>query len=230
MSRQNLHEQKWHKFLKRCWPLQYIPFIDFVFAAGSLATGNMREDSDFDVIVGAREERIFTVRFFCFLIFKPLGWWAKHPANNRQPTTDNFKDKLCFSHFVSPRSYRLSPPYNEYWKKLYLSVIPILGNTTLIQRFYRANEDWIGEARLYQENPRHKYKKDGRIKKMLEWLLEETLGDWLEKILKKIQIKKIEIAANRASVYKPRIIISDEELEFHPDTKRIQEYLKRTLE
>ena len=41
---------------------QYVPF-DFVFAAGSMAMGTVRQDSDFDVLVGVRHGRIFTARF-----------------------------------------------------------------------------------------------------------------------------------------------------------------------
>jgi hypothetical protein len=225
----NIYEEKWQKFLSRTWPFQYIPFIDFVFAAGSLATGNMREESDFDVVVGVRKGRIFTVRFLCFLIFKPLGWWATHP--------DNAKDKICFNHFVTPNAYRLSPPHNEYWKKLYLSLVPIYGDPHIIQKFYRANAGWLGEARLYQEDYKHKYKKSGKIKKILEWVLSDRLasnirsgtrlGDRLEQVLRKVQIRRIEKSLKSQPGYKPRIIYSDDELEFHPDTKRIGDFLQK---
>lgn len=213
-----LYEQKWQKFLSRTWLFRFIPFIDFVFVAGSLATGNVREESDFDVIVGARQGRIFTVRFLCFLFFRPLGWWAKHPGKA--------KDKICFNHFVTPNAYRLSPPHNEYWKKLYLSLIPILGNKIVIQRFYRANEDWIGHTRLYEDDNRHVYAKPGKIKKVLERLLSGKFGDRLEKIFRKIQLEKMKTSSNQGSIHKPRIIMSDDELEFHPHTKRIEDFFE----
>ena len=69
-----IYIQKWQKFLGRIWPFKFIPFVDFVLAAGSLATGNLREESDFDVIVGVRQGRIFTARAFCFLAFGMFGW------------------------------------------------------------------------------------------------------------------------------------------------------------
>lgn len=216
----DLSQRKWRKFLKRTWLFQYIPFIDFVFAAGSLATGGIREESDFDVLIGVKPGRIFTARAFCFLLFKPLGLWAKHGKNSPKL----YKDKLCFNHFVTPNAYRLSPPYNEYWKKLYLSLAPIYGDPAVIQRFYRANEDWIGKTRLYQEDNRHIYKKSGWAKTFLQWLLSGRIGNWLENILKKIQVRKIEQSKKYQETYKPRITVSDIELEFHPDTKRIEDY------
>jgi len=214
----NIYEQKWQKFLRRIWPFNPIPFVDFVFAAGSLATGNVHKDSDFDVIIGVRQGRIFTARFLCFLVFRSLGWWAKHP--------DNSKDKLCFNHFVTPNAYRLSPPHNKYWKGLYNSLVPVYGDPRLIQKFYRANKNWMKKTRLYQEDEGHIYRESGKTKKSLEHFLSGKIGDWFEKIFKKIQFEKIKVAANQGSEYEPRIIISDDELEFHPDTRRTYLLLK----
>ncbi|MBI4991963.1 MAG: hypothetical protein HZB99_01985 [Candidatus Harrisonbacteria bacterium] len=219
MSSNNIYKLKWQKFLRCVWPFRFIPFVDFVFAAGSLATGNMHEESDFDVIVGVRQGRIFTARLICFLIFRSLGWWAKHP--------DDSKDKLCFNHFVTPNSYRLSPPHNKYWKNLYNSLVPVYGDPRLIQKFYRANKNWMKKIRLYQEDNRHVYIKASKTKKLLEQLLSGRTGDWFEKLFKKIQFEKIKIMANQSIEYKPRIIISDNELEFHPDTRRIELLLKQ---
>ncbi len=221
MSIDTLEDKKWRKFLRRAWLFKFIPFVDFVLAAGSLATGNMREDSDFDVIVGVRQGRIFTVRMFCFIGFGMFGLWARHP--------DKSKDRLCFNHFVTPRAYRLSPPHNAYWQNLYANLVPVYGKPALIQRFFRANKDWMKESRLYQSDARHLYKKflagqANWIKRTREWLLGGKIGNWLEKILKNIQLRKMQAQQESARGYKPRIIVSDDELEFHPDTKRIEEY------
>src|SRR3989338_11530370 len=132
----NLYNQKLQKFLGKVWPFKLIPFVDFVLAAVSLATGNINEDSDFDVIVGVRQGRIFTVRFFCWLVFGIFGWWAKHPNKS--------KDRLCFNHFVTPAAYRLSPPHNEYWRNLYQKLVPVYGEPAIIQKFFDANKDWAG--------------------------------------------------------------------------------------
>ncbi len=224
-----LYQQKWQKFLGRIWPFRFIPFVDFVLAAGSLATGNVNENSDFDVIVGVRQGRIFTARFFCWLAFGMFGWRAKHP-NSSQSSSLQYtvllkwrhpsRDKVCFNHFVTSATYRLSPPYNEYWQNLYKNLAPVYGSPEAIQKFYDANSDWMGSKRIYQDNLRHKYKKSGIIKRFREYLLGGDFGDWLENKLKPIQIKRIKQGLNSQAVYKPRIIYNDNELEFHPDTKR----------
>lgn len=274
---QGLYQKKWQKFLRRGRLFNFIPFVDFVLAAGSLATGDVREDSDFDVIVGVRQGRIFTARAFCIAVFGLLGWRRKkisgHPmslgrpaglAQNYRnirisdvPKIEKNKDKFCFSHFVAPKAYRFSPPYNEYWKMLYQKLVPVYGRREAIQKFFDANADWIEgstsqilkpirkeevEPRKVKENPsilRGRtspslfYKSEGRINlniwevRPLEFLLSGRFGDWLEKKLKAIQVRRIERSLKITELYKPRVIYNDNELEFHPDTKRIEEYCKK---
>lgn len=214
----NLYEKKWRKFLKRIWIFQFIPFVDFVLAAGSLATGGIREKSDFDVIVGVKHGRIFTARFICFIVFKALGLWAKHPGNS--------KDKFCFNHFVTPDGYQLKSPYNPYWQNLYAKLIPVYGDPILIQRFYRANQSWMREPKLYEKSERHLFTEKNILAKLKEEVLSGSFGDWLESELKKIQVRKISEGRNPEKEYKPRIIVSDSELEFHPDTRRTEDYVE----
>jgi len=216
----NLYDQKWQKFLKRIWPFNFIPFVDFVFAAGSLATGKMREDSDFDVIVGARQGRIFTARAFCILLFGFLGW-RRHKLDHQKSASD----KICFNHFVTPKAYRLSPPHNEYWQNLYLLLVPVYGDPALIQKFWDANQDWMGQRKMYKWDKRHMYKSKVLKTVILEKLLSGKIGDWLEKKLKAIQVKRIENSLKLVEIYKPRIVYNDDELEFHPHTKRTEERL-----
>lgn len=215
----NLFKIKWSKFLGRVWPFKFIPFIDLVFAAGSLATGNINENSDFDVIVGVRRGRIFTARFLCILFFELIGW-----RRGKNDKAESASDKICLSHFVTPDSFRLSPPHNNYWKILYSSLVPVYGSPELIQKFWDANQDWIGKRIIYQNNERHLYKKKGLIKKFKEFLLSGKIGDLIEKKLRKIQIERIGKSLKTEIGYKPRLIFTDNELEFHPDTLRTEKY------
>ncbi|MDZ4231209.1 MAG: hypothetical protein U1C52_00240, partial [Patescibacteria group bacterium] len=60
----DLYDRKWSKFLRKVKLFRFVPFVEFVLASGSLATGKVHEGSDFDVMVGVRPGRIFTARFF----------------------------------------------------------------------------------------------------------------------------------------------------------------------
>ena len=229
-QQQVLHDKKWIKFLRRTWIFRLIPFVDFALAAGSMATGNVHPDSDFDVIVGAKYGRIFTVRFFCTLAFGFFGWRRKRMHGSsvnelmgygQRPRVDA-ADKVCLNHFVTDKSYRLSPPHNAYWRNLYQNLVPIFGDHKKIDWFFSANADWVGEHN-YTDDLRHR-RICSWVKKLREYLLGGRFGDWLEKILRNFQIKRIERTLKKDSGYKPRIIYSDEELEFHPDTRRTEVY------
>lgn len=218
----NYIELKWNKLLRRVVIFSYIPFVDIVFVAGSMAMGSANEDSDFDLIVAAKTGRIFTARAFCILIFSLFGWRRKKGVEGKDA-----KNKFCFSHFVTPERYSLSGPHNEYWRRLYNSLVTIYGDKDLIQKFYDANAGWMNTGRMYQSDKRHAYKEKGSVSIFFEKLLSGKFGDFLESQLKNIQIKKIEKSLKTEKLYKPRIIFNDSELEFHPHTKRIEEFCSR---
>ncbi len=203
-----LRVKKWRKFLKRVRIFRFVPFIDFVFAAGSLATGKLHEKSDFDVIVGVREGRIFTVRFFSFLFFELVGW-----RRRRADTKETATDKICLNHFVAPKGYRLNPPYNDYWTEMYRNLIPVIGDETKIKSFLEAN-DWLQPPVTYKRDERYLGGKS-TIARMGEVLLGGRTGDRLEKIVKKYQVGRIEAGLPESLKDTPRLIYNDYELEFH---------------
>lgn len=215
-------EKKWKKLLHRAKLFSYIPFVEVVFVAGSMAMGNAKEDSDFDLIVGVKTGRIFTARAFCILIFGLFGWRRKKGVEGKDA-----RNKFCFSHFVTPERYSLSGPHNEYWQKLYASLVPVYGDKDMIQKFYNANADWMNIDKMYQSDTRHVYKEKGFVSIFFGKLFSGKFGDFLESWLKNIQIRKIEKSLKTEKLYKPRIVFNDSELEFHPHTKRIEEFCSR---
>lgn len=221
---EELLKEKWDKFHKRVKVFNSIPFVDFVLAAGSMAMGTAKETSDFDVIIGVKKGRIFTLRFFSVLFLGIRGW--RTTASENMEDKSKSADKICLNHFVTPESYKLSPPYNNYWKALYESLIPMLGDKEAIKEFFTAN-DWVD-----QEKTKNKHENVLLIKKtlmgnFLSFILSGKFGDIVERLLKNIQVKKIERNLNNGYTHKPRIIYSDSELEFHPNTERIEAYLDR---
>lgn len=215
-----LLEQKWRKLLKRIWLFRFIPFVDFVFVSGSLATGNVSENSDFDVIVGARQGRIFTVRGLLWFLFGVLRWRRGGLTHKSEA-----KDKICLNHFVTSKSYKLKPPYNAYWQGLYRSLVPVFGEAEKINEFFRAN-DWLKPKREYiVRDPRHSSKGKLGIIKFFESGLFDWFWKFFENLQRSIQLKLIKSSVKTSLGYKPRIVYNDNELEFHPDTKRIEAML-----
>ncbi len=213
-----LASKKWEKLIKMIKGFQHIPFVDFVFVAGSMATGDIHPDSDFDVIIGARQNRIFTVRQLTAGFFSLTGGRRSGRDSKKEA-----KDKLCFNHFVSPGGYKLDPPYNEYWVYLYQNLVPVYGKKKHIQEFLDVN-DWAGEINLDYEQLIDK--NDSFWKRFLEKLLSNKFGDLVENIFKKYQLRRINKGLKESKGYKPQIVIDDNELRFHMDTKRIEKWLE----
>ena len=209
-----LFDKKWLRFLELARFFGYLPFIDFVFGAGSMALGNVHQDSDFDVIVGAKSGRIFTTRFFCVLMFGLLGR-RRQKLSHKEAASDN----ICFNHFVAPESYCLRPPHNIYWQELYRNLVPIYGREEKIGEFFKAN-GWIGE-RNYSDDLRHKFHKPGFAGLFLEKILGGGFGDFIERFLKYVQVQRIKKSLKDSMGFEPRLVFNDKELEFHPDTLRI---------
>ncbi|TSC89150.1 MAG: hypothetical protein G01um10143_531 [Parcubacteria group bacterium Gr01-1014_3] len=219
-SGQVLYDKKWEKFLRRSWLFGFTPFCDFALAAGSMAVGNVGIDSDFDVIVGARSGRIFTARFFAVIFFGLFGWRRKKLSHR-----ESAADKICLNHFVTEQSFKLSPPYDAYWQNLYSHLVPIFGPVGKINQFFKANAAWLATGRIYEDDLRHLYRKNSLIKSLLEFLMSGKSGNWLEALLKRLQVKRIEKSLESGVPgYQPRIIYNDTELEFHPDTRRAAEF------
>ena len=220
-QQQVLHDEKWVKLLRRTWLLRWIPFVDFALAAGSMAIGNVKPQSDFDVIIGAKYGRIFTARFFAVLAFGLFGWRRKKLSHK-----EDAADKICLNHFVTEKAYRLSGPHDAYWQKLYQSLVPIFGRIEVVNKFFQANQDWMGVPWIFVDDLRHDRAAATWPRAMLEKILSGWLGDRLESVLRRFQMRRIERGLrNDPPGYKPRIIYGDDELEFHPDTRRTELYI-----
>jgi len=219
---QVLYDEKWKKFLRRTWLFRYLPFVDVAFAAGSMVTGNVNENSDFDVIVGVREGRIFSARFFSVIAFGLFGW-RRSKIDHREAA----KDKVCLNHFVTPSAFRLSAPYEPYWHHLYRMLVPLFGDMETVRSFWISNEAWMEKKVMYEDDLRHRHRKSSTWKILIEKILGGSVGDSLERILRNWQIRRIEEGLRRSGeLHKPRIRFDDHELEFHPDTRRIQLFQK----
>lgn len=211
-----LHDTKWKVFLKRRERFRFIPFVDFAFAAGSMALGNVHKSSDFDVIVGCRYGRIFTARFFAALAFGLFNQRRKKLSHHEEAN-----NKICLNHFITEKSLRLAPPHNLYWQELYKNLVPLYGDAEKVKAFWAAN-DWLGKERIYIGDRRHGQSRSF-VKIAAEKILSGVFGDLVESFLRSIQLRRIENnLKNEPLGFEPRLRYDDSELEFHPDTERIR--------
>lgn len=213
-ERNEIAKKKWEKALKAVRWLRLVPYIRLVFASGSLAFNNTDKESDLDVLIVVKHGRIWTSRFLTVLILSLLGI-------RRTRYEKVAPDKICLNHFITDKSLYI-PRKSIYTAQLYARLVPILvENEKLIDDFTKVNS-WVGEyiQNFKIQNPNDKSSKNF-IKKVVESMLDTKLGDWLEKILKKYQLRRIE---SFHLTHKPggRVKADDESLEFHPDSPELR--------
>lgn len=225
-EKNEIARNKWKKALKAVSWLRIIPYIRLVFGSGSLALSNTGEESDLDVLIVAKHGRIWTSRLLIVLLLSLLGV--------RRTRYDKIaSDKVCLNHFITDRSLYI-PRKSIYTAQLYARLVPILaGNKKLLDDFCEANK-WVGEwvrgwpetIKLKNQNSKvktiiQKSKVLSFFKKFGEKVLDTKLGDWLEKILRKYQLRRIN---SFHLTHKPggRVKADDESLEFHPDSPELK--------
>jgi predicted nucleotidyltransferase len=213
MDQKLLLDLKWKKLKKLAKYFAFVPFLDFVVVTGSMAVGNVKENSDFDLLVSVKEGRMFTARYCINLIFSLLG---KRRPDDLEETKS---DKLCLNHFVTETTWIIKP-INAYSTIIYRNWVPLWGNEEKIEKFLTLNSKYDPNAKIHLEDLRFGGGKKNAAARSLERLLDGTIGDFVEKNVAGA------IAKRRLSRYlakkegNGRFILNEQELEFHSNPKK----------
>ncbi len=193
---------RFRKAKKYLWFLRFIPYLRAVALSGSQALLNSNELSDIDLFVITKKNRIWLSRLLLSFYFQLLGQrrYGKHVAN-----------RFCLNHYLS-EGLEISQDQNLYTAVEYASLIPVLGAEEL-QGFWARNP-WLGKflaEPTLELRPRFFNFQFGRLQRPLEIILDFTLAlllNWLSGIYQKRRIKMQE-----------HILVSDDELSFHPGSR-----------
>ena len=127
-------------------------------------------------------------------------------------------DKLCFNHYVTDDNLELTH-HSLYIAQSLTNMKPVIVSNGVVENFTTSNR-W---ANFYCYNFKQTGKyRDVRPSKIMialakigEYGLNNFFGDFLEKLLKSFQQRRIK---NNPATYESggRIIFNDKELEFHP--------------
>jgi len=189
------------KRVKKYLPfVRHLPFIASVSLGGSEAISNSKKGSDIDLLIITKSNRMWLGRLAITLYTQVLGM-RRHG--------DLVADRFCLNHYISAPKL-LDSDHNLYTTIEYISQIPIYGGEVFYE-FLKNNLPWFKE---YLHQPLFELKQTppaSPTKKFLEKLLANPAGDWLEKIAGKYQLGRIRI--------QEYIIVEQDELSFHPDSK-----------
>src|SRR3989344_8705468 len=187
IEKEKLANRKWKKFTAIVKYLQFAPYLRAVFASGSLASNNLEMKSDFDVFIVIRSGRLYTGRLFLWLISSVLGV--------RRGRFDVIApDKLCFNHYITDDNLELTHR-SLYIAQSLANMKPVIIAGGILEKFAASNR-WANSY-CYNFRPATIYRNVRTNKVLLalagteEVVLNNFLGDLLEKILKAFQQKRI---------------------------------------
>ncbi len=203
--------------------LQMVPFVGCLILNGSLASGAAKESSDIDLLIIAKDGRIFTVRFLVNLIAVLLGQKRSSDESN------DHAGKFCFNYFMTTSYLKIPAGRGEkmdrYCAENYSKSVLVWGSKKVFRKFFKQNEKLFLTQKAKGKSQNYDLKLKARFPipaspflfpgRLQEAILGGRLGDQVEQVLKRIQIKKIE-GDPRTRKYPNLIVYNDQELRFHP--------------
>ncbi len=200
-------EKLWKRILKHLFIFRFTPFLKFTAVGNTLAMGFPEKNSDIDLLVVAKKNRLFTARFF-------LTFFTEIFRMRR--SRKKVRGRFCLSFFLTENSLNLEKIkiseddlYLAFW---IATLTPIFGDAS---EFFAAN-NWV---KKYFPNLKLKtMQKKFRKKNFLEKVLNKKLGNFLEKILRNWQLNRAQ--KKQQNLVKNAVVISETMLKFHETDKR----------
>jgi hypothetical protein len=213
---------KLKKIKKRLKWINFLPFIRGVFITGTLSFQNSSKESDWDVLVITKKNRIWLGRLILIVFLSLTG----------QKRTDlKIKDKFCLNHFLTEKNL-ISENRNEYTGCEYTFIFPIL-NERLFNNFIRLNWNWTRRFCPNFQLPKVHYsffsvQKEGsfKVRNLFEISLEAFgIDGYLNRVCKNKMIARIKRKSKNFESG-AIIIYNDGELAFWPEFKNLNKILK----
>lgn len=205
--------------------LMFIPFVRCIILNGSLSMGTFKKSSDIDILIIAKDKRIFTCRFLVVGILALFG--LKRSSDESKPHAGKF----CVNYFLTESFLTIPTGRGEkidrYCAINYSASVFVAGDRKLFDRFMQRNEELfcLSASSLPEKSKdivdRLKVKYCSNIsiiQNIFEWFLIGSFGNSIEKKLKDIQIRKIELNP-QVKKYPDLIAYNDKELRFHPPSE-----------
>ncbi len=206
----DLMEKRWHKAEKISWMLQVIPFVRFIAVNGSLAYGMSRESSDIDMFIIAKRNRIWLSRLFLTMFLRMIKQY--HYIG-----TDKRPGKICPNRFVSD-NYLLISPQDAYHAQDYTQMVPLFDEDNYYEKFIAKNK-WMEKFGFFKPHRALTLVKSRSltvIRKINEFILSGSLGDWIEEAARNSQLKKFKKTYPNINKDEPALIANDNEISIHP--------------
>ncbi len=164
--------------------LQHLPYLKGILLTGTLALKRAEENSDWDVLVIIKKNRIWLGRLV-------LTFWLHFIGKRRHH--QKTKNRFCLNQFAVEDRLAFQER-NEFSANEILNGRWLIAGVDLKNRFLKSNIDWLKKYK-----PNYKLRRIGNaqrreslIGKFSEYFLEKfCFGEKLNQVFKKVMIKKI---------------------------------------
>lgn len=222
LERYNLADKKFKIALRAIWLLKFFPFIKMVAVCNNLAYQNARAESDIDFFIITAKNRLYFTRFWATLFLSLLGLRGKKITN-----------RICLSFFTTEENMDFSKlpiaaedVYLTFWMA---TLWPTYAREDFYEKFLDKNlwlKKYLPNFAPIKIGYRYRVD-DGAFNKFIyqarEFIYGGFLGNQLEKLFKKIQLKKMsQNKKDMAVVGDSKVIISDTMVKLHENDRRLQ--------
>lgn len=217
-KRTKISQIKWKKLQKAVKILALTPFLKLVAATGSLTAYNAKQESDLDLLIIAKDNRLWFTRIFLTTL---AGLTGKRRHGKKT------KDRICLNCYLTQSHLeikRQTKPHDFHSAQEYSRLIPVLEIEKSIYEKFTASNKWLAEfCYAYpwtQKNTCKKIKPNyflNRLRIAVEFLFQGKTGDKLEKKLGELQKKRM--GKKRESSPSDQIYVSRDYLMLHPGSK-----------
>ena len=194
-----VREKKIKKFA--LW-LKFIPFVRGVALGGSQAMGMPKETSDMDLFIITDGNFLWLARTLVTAFFHIFGI-RRHGSL--------VANRFCLNHYIS--SPREVLEYKNLYKAAEYAKLRPLVYESIIRRFQYNNLGWISQLFPNASIKKISPEKQSWQQRFFEQLFDNFLGKWVEQKLKAAQLPRIRQAEKF-------IVVRDDELSFHPQSKQ----------
>lgn len=219
LSRQPHNIQNWKKSQKLFSHLSQVPYFRAAALCNMFALNNQKQTSDIDVFIITSKKRIWSTRAIITFLTWLRGEWrhGKKIAN-----------RFCLSFYITEDNLNLSfmrrEPYDIYLI-YWIATLAFVKDDGEQERFFEANA-WVKDY-LPNFEPRkeiHYHESHApfytKVAKFEERIWNSSLGNFREKIIRNLQLKKMGARKELETVKTRDVKIHDTILKFHENDRR----------
>jgi hypothetical protein len=224
LERYQIAEKKFKIALRTVWYLRWLAFVKMIAICNTFGYNNTMAESDIDFFIIVKKGRLWWCRLLIVLLTTILR--VRHHGQK-------ITDRICLSFYLADDHLNLTDialkptdPYLAFW----LATLAPIYDLDIYQDFLKANgwlnyylpdfyETFLNDRRKITDNSYIKFSRG-----FDELVLGGSVGDWLEKLAQRVQIKKVKgYFGQVADQANTNVVITSSILKFHKIDRR-QEY------